>query len=110
LHRVIPGFVIQGGDPTGTGRGGPGYSFADEILPDLHFGPGMLAMANAGRDTNGSQFFITEDSPQWLDGRHTIFGQCLELHVVKRIARVPTAAMDRPIEPVTIRRITLTRF
>ena len=91
FHRVIPEFMIQGGDPTATGTGDPGYAFKDEFNPDLKFDvPGRLAMANSGPDTNGSQFFITEVPVEYLNGKHTIFGQCDDsgISVVKSIARV----------------------
>jgi cyclophilin family peptidyl-prolyl cis-trans isomerase len=79
FHRVLPGFMAQGGDPSGTGRGGPGYKFADEFEPTLrHDGPGVLSMANAGPNTNGSQFFITYDAAPWLDDRHAVFGRVIE--------------------------------
>ena len=103
FHRVIPGFVIQGGDPLGNGTGGPGYERPDEISPALHFdGPGVLAMANRGKDTNGSQFFITDAATAFLDGHSTIFGRCDNLDVVHAIASVPRTPFDRPITPVTI--------
>jgi len=110
FHRVIPNFMIQGGDPLGTGVGDPGYKFEDEIVPSLTFDrPGRLAMANAGPGTNGSQFFITEVATPWLNGHHTIFGQCDEASVelVKKIARVPKGAGDRPTTPVRINKIVI---
>jgi len=108
FHRVIPGFVIQGGDPVGDGTGGLGYQLPDEISPTLHFdGAGVLAMANRGRDTNGSQFFITDAAATHLDGHSTIFGRCENLDVIHAIASVPRAANDRPIDPVTIEHVII---
>ena len=110
FHRVIDGFMIQGGDPTGTGTGGPGYTFDDECPPG---GPsfdrvGLLAMANAGPGTNGSQFFVTVAPADWLTGRHTIFGEVTEGYdVVERIAKSPTGAQDRPTADVVIERIDI---
>jgi peptidyl-prolyl cis-trans isomerase A (cyclophilin A) len=109
FHRVIPGFMIQGGDPLGRGMGGPGYNFDDEIVPSLTMKPGTLAMANAGPGTNGSQFFITEGAPDYLNGKHTIFGQCAELDLVTKITGVPRDRGDRPVEPVTITHVTFSR-
>ncbi|MBQ1083348.1 MULTISPECIES: peptidylprolyl isomerase [unclassified Nocardiopsis] len=111
FHRVIDGFMIQGGDPLGTGRGGPGYKFGDEIHPDLSFDrPYLLAMANAGPGTNGSQFFITVGEPYWLNGRHTIFGEVVEgSDVVDEITKVSTDAQDRPHEDVVINSVEITR-
>ncbi|KAI1199102.1 peptidyl-prolyl cis-trans isomerase-like 1 [Nemania serpens] len=107
FHRVIPSFMVQGGDPTGTGRGGAsiyGDRFADEISPELrHAGAGVLSMANAGPDSNGSQFFITLAPTPWLDGKHTIFGRVRSgMGVVKRMGLVKTGADDRPVEEVKI--------
>jgi peptidyl-prolyl cis-trans isomerase A (cyclophilin A) len=110
FHRVIPDFMVQGGDPLGVGRGGPGYDFADEIVPGIGLdGPGLLAMANAGPGTNGSQFFITEKATPWLTGRHTVFGKCDEVDLVKKITSVPRDDSDRPTTPVTIKKVTIRR-
>jgi cyclophilin family peptidyl-prolyl cis-trans isomerase len=108
FHRVISGFMIQGGDPDGTGMGGPGYTFADEINRHKVV-RGALAMANAGPNTNGSQFFIvTTDSAPWLDGKHTVFGQVTEgMDTVDSIEGVQTGANDRPVEPPMINSIEL---
>ena len=109
FHRVIPRFMIQGGDPVASSSGGPGYTFEDELAADLTHKPGTLAMANAGPGTNGSQFFINEVEASWLDHRHTIFGQCKEVDVVAKIAAVPRAANDKPLEPVMITKVTIAR-
>lgn len=109
FHRVIPGFMVQTGDPTGTGRGGPGYSFEDEFGPDLkHTGPGILSMANAGPNTNGSQFFITLAATPWLDGKHAIFGKVVEGQwVVEQIASVDRDASDRPQKEIAMKQVTV---
>jgi len=111
FHRVIPNFMIQGGDPLGIGRGGPGYKFEDEPHPDYVFDkPGLLAMANSGPSTNGSQFFITDRSkPAHLNGKHTIFGQCANLDIVEAIASVPTKPGNRPVEDVVLKKVRITR-
>jgi peptidyl-prolyl cis-trans isomerase A (cyclophilin A) len=109
FHRVIPGFMIQGGDPLGQGIGGPGYQFDDEVNNGLEMKPGTLAMANAGPGTNGSQFFITEGAPAHLNNRHTIFGQCKEVDLVKKIENVARGPNDKPDSPVTITKITFAK-
>jgi peptidyl-prolyl cis-trans isomerase A (cyclophilin A) len=109
FHRVIPSFMIQGGDPVGQGTGGPGYQFADEVGNGLTMQPGTLAMANAGPATNGSQFFITESGPEWLNNKHTIFGQCKEVDLVQKITGVPKGPGDRPETPVTINKVTISK-
>jgi cyclophilin family peptidyl-prolyl cis-trans isomerase len=108
FHRVIPDFMIQGGDPTGTGMGGPGYTFEDEFN-DNKVVRGALAMANAGPNTNGSQFFVvTAEATPWLDGKHTVFGQVTNgMDVVDKISSVETDSNDKPHEPVVIERVEL---
>lgn len=108
FHRVIPEFMIQGGDPLGTGFGGPGYEFADEITPEMTFSkPGLLAMANAGPNTNGSQFFITDSTPTNLNGKHTIFGDCGDAAVVSAISHSPRDGTDKPNTPVVLKRVVI---
>ena len=109
FHRVIPDFMIQGGDPLGTGTGGPGYQFEDEVDAPRRFDrPGYLAMANAGPNTNGSQFFITQVPTPWLDGKHTIFGEVVEgMEVVDAIAGSDRDARDRPLEDLLLDRVVI---
>lgn len=110
FHRIIDGFMIQGGDPTGTGMGGPGYTIEDEFTPELtHESEGILSMANTGRPhTGGSQFFITLAATPWLDGHHTVFGKVINgMEVVREIGHVKTGPQDRPVHDVVINKITI---
>lgn len=112
FHRVIKGFMIQGGDPAGTGMGGPGYRFKDEFNPELrHDKKGVLSMANAGPNTNGSQFFITDAPTPHLDNRHSVFGQAdsASLDIISKIASVQTAQGDKPTTPVTLNKVTIVK-
>jgi peptidyl-prolyl cis-trans isomerase A (cyclophilin A) len=110
FHRVIEGFMIQGGDPLGTGTGGPGYKFADEFSPKARHGKaGILSMANSGPNTNGGQFFITLAATSWLDNKHSVFGEVVDgLDVIQKIGSTPTSKPgDRPIKPITVQSVTI---
>lgn len=108
FHRVIPEFMIQGGDPLGSGTGGPGFQIPDEFAPGMtHDRGGLLSMANAGPNTGGSQFFVTEKATPWLNGRHALFGECKEVTTIKQMARVPVGPGDRPMETLKIEKLSI---